>query len=64
MIELEINIRVLEETEDDIYGIDGSYPYDDVSFEEFFGQIYPNLIKELEETFHSSQLQYYQPEGL
>lgn len=59
---VEINVRMLEEQEDSIYGIDGTYTYDGATLEHFLVEIYPELIEQFEETFEDSRLQYYESE--
>lgn len=56
-----MNIRILEGEDQDLYAIDGRYPYQDVGWSNFLEETYPNLVAEFEEVFGDAQLQYYEP---
>lgn len=56
-----MNIRILEGRDQDLYAIDGRYPYQDVAWDEFIEGTYPDLVDGFEETFPEARLQYYEP---
>ena len=58
-IELEVNVRVLDDEEGD-YEIDGVYTYSELTPEEFLEEVYPVQITRFEEEFEDAELQYYQ----
>lgn len=60
-VELEVNIRILEGDDQELYAIDGRYPYQDVGWSNFLEETYPDLVAEFEAVFGDAQLQYYEP---
>lgn len=60
-IELEVNVRVLENDEAVVTGIDGVYLYEGASLTTFLDDVYPDVISQFEDAFEDAQLQYYYP---
>jgi hypothetical protein len=60
-VQLEVNLRVLED-EEDLYAVDGVFAADEDDWIDYLDEVYPTLIDRFEEEFSESQLQYYEPE--
>lgn len=56
-----MNIRVLNGDDEAIYAIDGVYSYQEMSYDEFIDEVYPEFIEELEAAFPETELYYFNP---